>query len=1177
MKVCDINGYPLDSLSPKSHRYLIEASAGTGKTYTIIHLILRLILDGIPVQKILVTTFSKAAADELKSRILKLLNKKLKKMKKAESRQSDLFSYADHQKRRFLLQLAVSSIDEMTVCTIHAFCQKMLREYAIKSGNGFEMKLVPDESEYRDRLIREFCRNRFYDGNVRTPEKFKTMQDAVSYVSNPIDRDSVNGENLDETKTLLRDVYRYVRDNIQDVKAQDGIISYDDIIRDFDAALQKDDALAKSICERYQAVFVDEFQDTDRLQYRIFDKCFPKSCRNVFYMIGDPKQAIYGFRGADIYTYLQAKNTADDQFTLVTNYRSAPTMIEAVNRMFSDGDLQPPHETKGVFLQKDIPFVSISNNESGDFPDNLGGSLRLRHYFGTKSDCSPEIMDDIVREIRYLLSEDCKMLVFEKPDDEDEDEEEDEEEDENKKPIPRHLRASDIAILVQEHDQAAKLVQKLNGEGIAASACKSGKIYSTSEAKLMLLLLRCFLHPDMKLIRGLMLSSFFRFSGDEILSNSAWQETLLKRMTEYGRIWAKSGLPAAFLQFMDTPIFEGGISPRMRILSEFNGERVITNFIQLMELLYQKEAKEHLLPEDLFNCLNLIVNEKKKSSSENDSEDNPDQLRLDRDSASVQILTMFAAKGLEFPIVFVPFPAKTDWDGMETKSIAYRFNTAAMNPERPETVLDFGLSDENQTIARQEDIRNSLRLLYVALTRASLVTYLYTQQLSEPNGRATNFTNSAQGILLTSHRHSPEANGKTVVEHLWDSGYFSGTSDILPRELANWWKEMEAVQDENNNTAFRIKRNGVFERHFGKRSGIGQLRKDDMPDKLESALFSGEIQDRWNITSFSSFHSSMNNRVEIEQETSADLDEQNDVPQDGEGIEVLPDKGEVATASSGNSNLFRSFPHGATVGSLTHKLMEYLAGHFHLFMSDRKDLENNEFIQSRMKDAFRETGYSEDDKLKDMLLKGISQTLRIPLPKLSDDDGIEIPLSQIPQNKMVPEMEFFLDAPDSLNLETILSVLARTASEQAKPLFSREYASLVQSLVRTPELRDSFDKNGVLNGIIDLIFEYRNKYYIVDWKTNWYGNSDSDYTPDRIRIAMGNAGYVLQSYLYSVALYRFLRQRGKDYNSFGGVYYIFLRGMTDGTENGIWFDVPPYECLKELLNLFKKETTDDCI
>ena len=375
---------------------------------------------------------------------------------------------------------------------------------------------------------------------------------------------------------------------------KNGAMSFNDMIRDLDAALRTDDGLAKLIRARYQAVFVDEFQDTDRIQYRIFDQCFPKGCPNLFYMIGDPKQAIYAFRGADIYTYLRAKNTADDRFTLTKNFRSSPAMIEAVNRMFGDGRMDEGHTTDGVFLQDDIPFVSIASGKGdSSFPENPGGSLRLRHYAGKKDECARRIAEDVVREIRYLLSEGCPVRVFEKGGGEED------------PAVSRPLRASDIAILVQRHEEAAGFVAMLNGEGIAASACKSGKVYDTDEAKLMLLLLRCFLHPDMRSVRGLMLSPFFRISAADVAANPAWCESLMKQLADCGRIWAQSGFPAAFLQFLDTPF--RGVSPRGHILSEFNGERVITNLIQLMELLFRKESEEHLLPEDVCSSLNAIV------------------------------------------------------------------------------------------------------------------------------------------------------------------------------------------------------------------------------------------------------------------------------------------------------------------------------------------------------------------------------------------------------------------------------------------------------------------------------------------------------------------------------------------------------------------------------------------
>ena len=1221
MIVRDISDYPLDR-----GRYLIEASAGTGKTYTITHLVRELVLAGMPVRSILVTTFSNAAADELKSRILKLLNGELNTLLSKERKrndektgqpeqtsadcanQTDLFDWAGQnaepengraepekdeeetakeRRKRILLQLAVGSIDEMTVCTIHGFCQKMLGEYAIKTGKRFSTELAPDESPYIDRLVRAFCRERFYPDGAQTAGVFSKIGEAGGFASGQVDEvvpgDMIADRKRQPEQTLYSDVYRYVRDRLQAEKDKDGVMSFNDMIRGLDEALQEDNGLAELIRERYQAVFVDEFQDTDQVQYRIFDKCFPKGGDNLFYMIGDPKQAIYRFRGADIYTYLQAKHTADGQFTLTRNFRSSPAMIRAVNLMFGDGDLREGYETSGVFLQKDIPFISIrAGKDAADFPDNSGAPLRLRHYSGSQAECEQRIREDVLNEIEYLLSEDCPLRIPV-------------EKEESGQSMPgngggiseapasartRPPRASDIAILVQTNAQAADFVRLLNGRGIAASACKSGKIYGTKEAKLMLLLLRCFLHPDMPSVRGLMLSPFFRASCSAVASDSVAAEQLMRRMAEYGRIWSRAGLPAAFLQFLDTPALDCDVSPRMNILSGFNGERAITNFIQLMELLYRKESEEHLMPEDVFAALDLAVRGKTDDDSTGGSEENPDQLRLDRDSASVQVMTMFTAKGLEFPVVFIPCPAKKDWQHMQrntgkSSEIAFRINGAARDGGAQGIVLDFSLSNENQTTARQEEIRNALRLLYVALTRASLVTYLYTRQPAPPapgkkiHPATINFTYSAQGVLMMSHKRAePETEAEvsdetgkqaaqTIVERKWDEGYFSGTQDLLPQPLADWWARTDAPEDVD--PTFHVRQYDVFERHFGERVHNGRLRTEDAPEKLETAVFNslrpsgGEIRDDWSIMSFSAFQNILDNRAEVERETPADLDEQSSAFDEEtvyEGDGETPD-------TSADQNLFRDFPHGAAVGSMTHKLLEICAGHFDLFTPEALNTPSNlEFAMNRIAAVLRESGCdAEDGTMREQLLDCIARTLQIPLPH-STDGGAGIPLSELKQDRMVPEMEFFLDAPASLDIRDILAVLAGSASDQARPLIDTKDASC--------------DRKGILNGIIDLIFEHEGKYYIVDWKTNWLGDSDADYAPDRVRAAMGHNGYILQSCLYAAALLQMLRQRGLDYDAFGGVYYLFLRGLKRGTRNGVWFDVPPRECLDNLLTLFRK-------
>ncbi len=1168
----NVSEYPLTP-----GRYLIEASAGTGKTYTITHLVLRLILQRVPVREILVTTFSKAAAAELKARILKLLNEELNDLRpQAEEDSGDAPEREREQEREtpspdtaganrerssdmLLLMQAVTSIDEMTVSTIHGFCQKMLREFVLESEQDFEPELIPDASDYVDRLLRAFCREKFYGCEQGSPD-FKAYRKAAKYAEDTIDEcppvTSSGGE------SVCREAYLYVRDRLREEKEKNGAITFNDLIRIFYDALAANPGLANLVRSRYRAVFVDEFQDTDWMQYGIFDRCFPADCGTVFYMIGDPKQAIYGFRGADIYTYLQAKQSAKRSFTLTENFRSSPAMIRAVNRMFGDGGMDPGHESKAVFLQDGIPFVSVvSGRTEADFPQNAGACLRLSRYEGKKPECEAEIKKDVVRDIRRLLSADCAMTVFEER-----------ETGGKKERVSRPLRASDIAILVQKHDQAADFVRMLNAEGIAASACKSGRIFSTREAKVLLLLLKAFLQPDMQTARALMLSPFFRYSCDDVVSAPARAESVMKQLADCGATWRKSGLPAAFLGFLDAPR-EDGVTPRVRILSEPNGERALTNYLHLMEQLYQEEEEEHARPEDTLNTLNLAVGGHGGiggEASTDDPEDNPDQLRLDRDAASVQILTMFTAKGLEFPVVFVPFPAKTDIGQFTRDEIAYRVNMAADGAPESRIVLDFGKGATTKRIFQEETLRSAVRLLYVALTRATLATYLYVQQLpEEKTGRGTpvNFVKSAQGVLIRD-KHLPDDSPDSV--RAWKD-YFFMTRDKRPDVCAEWYRglfpesgdaaaQAHASAAPSGTTgedpaAFELLRDRPATSGSAGNEAYSPLRPESADLYEMEALTPPGIPDNWRVMSFSAFHNLLTDTAYRETESPADYD--------AEAVsgEIPPEDDARPAAAPANS--FRSFPHGKQSGTLTHELLEYFATHrpsaqegagpdvscfFNLFASETAA--GRRLLMDRIESALKKQAFHPGNS--QSLYDGIAYALRTPLP------GIGIPLCGIARNRMTAEMEFFLDAPASLNLRRILSILREDASGLSKK-YLPDYR------------RTSFDKQGVLNGIVDLIFEHGGKYYIVDWKTNWLGNADADYTPPRIASAMGTSGYILQSYLYAAGLLRMLRQRGLPDGAFGGVYYLFLRGLDGRSTNGIWQDVPPMACLERLLTLFQGE------
>ena len=1088
-------------------RYLIEASAGTGKTYTITHLVRALILTGVPARRILVTTFTKAAAAELKDRILELLNSSLPE-------ETDV-------RRKVLLMLAVGSIDEMTVGTIHSFCQKMLREFALESGGGFETELIPDDSAYVERLARRFYRSRPTGGDGPADDYATLRGAADQFASQDVDRILTDDE-------AVRREYEYFREHFREEKERDGVLSFDDLVRRFHDALTRPggDGLARKVRERYGAVFVDEFQDTDRLQYGIFDACFPVGGDTVFYMIGDPKQAIYGFRGADVNAYLEAKKTAERSFTLSANYRSSPAMIRAVNLIFSDGDTTPGHLTPGVFLQwpsgrnfktipadDGIPFVSVEPGEgSGErFPANDGVALRLRHYRMKKADADAQIYRDVVDEIRWLLSGSCTFEVAAKGGG-----------------APSPVKASDIAILVQRKSEAATFVRMLNDAGIAASACKAGKIYDTQEAQVMLLLLRAILHPETRWVRGLLLSPFYRMHWREFAADDAVTEPLRDLLAQCGADWLQAGLPAAFLRFLDAAVGDMP-SPRANILTGAGGERAITNYLQLMELLYRKEAADHLLPEDVLDYLNLAVNGRvggtdAVASADDLGDDNPDQLRLDRDSASVQVMTMFAAKGLEFPIVFIPFPGYSDWTNLLRKG------DPVVKKEHGVVTVDFTRKDtEIKRAAQEEEFRNRLRLLYVALTRASQLTYLYTQSKT-PSDRSSNFVKSVQGAIMVDRAN----------EHLlgrWNTDYFASTRDILPTPTAKWCEPLLS-----NIGAAEERMWDVFATAPDRTGADLAPRRDiDAQGQPLVARPLPRVPDTWRMMSFTSFerlYSDLENEDEREPETSADY-------RDPDAVRIVT-ADEVTPAG----NRFRAFPHGARAGTLVHEMLESFTAEFGLF-AEARESERSRTVDPRLTAALDGAGYDFRDLL-DPLFDGMAYALRTPLPGF--DDGFR--LCDLKPGDGSAEMEFFLNAPDSLDLGRITAILQATATDAARQIV-------------TP-FTGKCDRNGVLNGLIDLVFEHGGRYYIVDWKTNWLGETDADYAPGRVARAMGENLYVLQSYLYAAALLKMFRARGLDYpEHFGGVYYLFLRGLGSGM-NGIWHDVPPEPCLNALLGLFEK-------
>lgn len=1083
----DIDGY---SLEPG--RFLIEASAGTGKTFTIANLVRRLIEEkNITMSQLLVSTYTNAAAAELKKRIAEELEEALKKCRK------------DHQEdteRQLRLRLALASVDDATITTIHGFCNKMLQCYCLETGLDFKNLKIAGDDECKTRILRNYMREQKKFINVSETSVKKILKHISPYGRKAVDEKGANTEYVN--------IFNAIQKELNDEKKKNNIITYDDMVYLFDMALE-DKKLAESVRSRYRVVFVDEFQDTSRAQYSIFDKCFPanESPNIMFYMIGDPKQSIYRFQGADIATYLKAKGSAETHYSLDTNYRSSKYVIKSVNSVFSPDGRMP---NGASFLQEGIDFMPVECGKPEGFRMYENGSLveagmRFRSYADDAEE--KNINSDIVKEIASLLSPERKVTIEDK--------------DGNQRPV----KASDIAILVAKNSEAVPFMRELDTKNISATACKSVRIFETVQAQWFKYWLKALDETNITIVRQLMFADFFSLDYTDIAGWDDMAISWLAHFRKLAELFREHGLPAAFTAFLDMEFAGSEGTPRENIMSYEDRDRAMANYLQLMELLHIKSKQENLSLTQLNSYVSMrCCKSGNDFSGDNGDEleiesadDNPEMLRLERDRAAVQIVTMHSCKGLEYPIVFIP------------SLFCKCGGKLAENPffVRDENGKDVLLYSDDQNVknkAQAEALQEQVRLMYVALTRGKSMTYVCFKtkpaiRTSKGNidGRCANYHHSAQSAMLLAlgENDKPEDRLKKIAT----KGELEDKDNIS--SIREWYKTPSGVFQKFEPTETDPLKNDCGE-------------EENVCDGLAAAE-RPVVRDNWRMMSFSAYgyggHAA------------------------GEGGSAA-DRSDTAgdTADSGKTaqtDTFLSFPRGALVGEFVHGVFERLARgelaqcDFTAFAAGE-----NEKLKERLGDMLSAYRYDRETQLP-RLLDGLKRTLTTPLP------GLGVPLSVIGHEQCMAETEFFLEGK-KLDLGHVIGILQKTASETSRELFSD--AAVFTGL------------NGVLNGIIDLVFEWQGKYYIVDWKTNCLGDKMSDYNESGLRKTMAGAGYILQYHLYSAALCMQMKYRcgSFDYDRFGGVYYLFPRGMGNG-ENGIWFDRPPKACVNELVKLFTGE------
>ena len=1177
---------------PLSGLQLVEASAGTGKTFTLATLYARLVIElGLPVEQILAVTFTEAATQELRTRIRERLGLAARLAEgaaadpaKASERLTDQLVQAalatePAQSLRLRLRRAAEAMDLAPVHTIHGFCRRALADHALEAGQvPGEVELLKNERGLREQvatdLWRRFCQDADdaralmalwpspaamaaslrdlvgVDVLLPAPQptdpererefraRFEAAGPAVAAAWSRhgaqlldafracVDAGAVSGTTHGDRSTLpgwraleawaqdaglgapaddrvrlfgttrlaaaikkpfqgkvaapanalseaiddwfaLREqgeqgdhqrrthvVHRLrheAGERLQQLKHERRLQGFDDLIRGLANALDgpQGEALAQGLRGQYRVALVDEFQDTDPLQWAIFNRVFAQApddgAPRALFLIGDPKQAIYRFRGGDVFTYLAAARQATGRETLKQNFRSRPCLLQAVQALYADAGDE-------AFGQPDIAFVAVG--AGGAVADDalvIAGAPAPALHLLTWPD-SPDGMYSAeqarrlatvacVASIRALLDTGHAQLRDEG--------------------ALRAVRPGDIAVLVETHRQAQQVQRALVRAGVPSVAAGRDSLYVSDEATDVLTLLDACLHlADDARLRGALATPLLGLDANDLAAldddgpaHRQWQDRALgwrQRWDRHGPLALVTDLCA-----LNAP----------RLLGLDDGERRLTNWLQLAESLQSTGAGR-----DAAGVADLLRERIAHADADNEEE----LMRLESDAARVKVLTLHKSKGLEFPLVLLPFLSQAGGAGPRGAGLPLaRFHdgerrVARLNAGDAEAWKRAADSDKRETRAEK------LRLLYVGLTRARLATWACF-------GPTKDAHDTALAWLLHADVRGPK-----------------------PDRL-----KADAIRMQLDSLALRAS-GAIVVVDAPAQVPPGAPVLEALPDVPPAAMPQRRFNRDWWVHSFSGL---------AREAGGADARRAND-----ESEPLLP------------SSRFS----GARFGNVLHE-----------------SLETVDFARWRdwpgegppagevpaLERALRNGGYGSANDIAEgvpLLATLVGHTLNVVLP-----EGVR--LADVPSARRRAEMEFHF----SLAPARVDDVLAR--------LHAHGLVAERQGFGQREQLE------GLMTGFIDLVYEHAGRYYLLDYKSNQL----PDYGVDALADAMAHSEYDLQYVLYTVALHRWLGLRlpGYQYDRhFGGVRYLFCRGLQSGRADspGLFASLPPQALVESL-------------
>jgi exodeoxyribonuclease V beta subunit len=1112
---------------------LLQASAGTGKTFTIAALTARYVAEGIlPIDRLLVITFTRMATGELRERVRERLVRAFDGLVDILADPGGHGGHADDElvqllakgptdeveARRDRLGKAIADFDAATIETTHGFCLQVLYGLGTAGDVDREVTLVEDVSDLMEEVVDDLFLRRFaHKPNLLDFDRSDAMEIAKSALGHP---DAVMVPPLskaDDLPSIRRRFAKAVREEMEERKRARKILTYDDVLsrlRDTIFSEERGPAACARLRERYDVVLVDEFQDTDPVQWDIMRRAFGEGGATLV-LIGDPKQAIYAFRGADVHAYLQARDVVESEWTLDVNWRSDQGLLEAYDALFGDAQLG----YAGIAYRK--IRAARANQEGRLVGSRVDTPLRLRMVHAddglvplTAQRQQPKaaetrsfIARDLAAEVVQLLSDAPELITRSR----------DGVERERTTVHPGHL-----AVLVRTNGHAVTVRDALHAAGVPAVIGGAGSVFATEPALEWLRLLEALERPTARDRASLAaLTCFVGWTPEAVATadENEW-EALHWSLHRWATLLRDQGIASLY-----QAVSSSHEVPE-RVLARPSGERFMTDLRHIAQLLHEAGVSEGLGPTAIATWLGRRIHD---AARDGDNEERA--RRLESDADAVQVITIHRSKGLEFPIVFCPYM----WDG---RPFGKDDHVPMFHDPGNDNVRTIDVGREGNSFAQHQKMEleegrgEDLRLLYVALTRARHQAILWWAGAKDS-------------------QHSPLAR---LLFDRDDQGI------VGPYGAAN--RSDAAVET----TLLAMGPSVSVERVMERAPGLWAQDAGTPPD-LEAAVFDRTLDVGWRRASYSSITRALHDQPAVGSESEQVLTADEDVA----SAPVTRGAAGPAAGERAGALQLADMPGGALVGTVVHGVFEHTA------FAEPEDLYAEVATAVEREMAWRNVNLGSTEAV----VSGLCAAIECPLGPMVD--GVR--LRDIARQDRLDELTFEIplvggDAPTaSLQIAALADLL--DAHLPADDPVARYAAHL-----RDPALRAVL--RGYLTGSLDLVFRLPgDRYVLADYKTNKLGLPGETltswhYRPEALQAEMIAAHYPLQALLYAVALHRYLRWRLRDYDPdvhFGGVLYLFVRGMSvvapvsasaSAPAPGVWSWRPPAALVEALSDLFDR-------